>query len=132
MLDIAYFLHYEFTSNECQVFKSMLHAAEFDCCCASSSTVTHFSLVLCNMFHLQCCSNLNQGAIVSVYRLGAADAFCIRLRETVRFSAIISLSLFVNIATKLQGGSNMSGTNCDLFTHKSSRSYLNYLVFDRF
>ena len=25
-------------------------------------------------------------------------------------------------------GSNMTGTNCDLFTHKSSRSYLNHLV----
>jgi hypothetical protein len=23
----------------------------------------------------------------------------------------------------------MTGTNCDLFTHKSSRSYLNHLVF---
>jgi hypothetical protein len=30
---------------------------------------------------------------------------------------------------KLQGGSNMTRTNCDLFTHKSSRSYLNHLVF---
>jgi hypothetical protein len=29
---------------------------------------------------------------------------------------------------KIQGGSNMTGTNCDLFTHKSSRSYLNHLV----
>ena len=29
----------------------------------------------------------------------------------------------------LQGGSNMTGTNSDLFTHKSSRSYLNHLVF---
>jgi hypothetical protein len=28
----------------------------------------------------------------------------------------------------MQGGSNMTGTNCDLFTHKSSRSYLNHLV----
>jgi hypothetical protein len=28
----------------------------------------------------------------------------------------------------IQGGSNMTGTNCDLFTHKSSRSYLNHLV----
>ena len=27
----------------------------------------------------------------------------------------------------IQGGSNMTGTNCDLFTHKSSRSYLNHL-----
>ena len=30
--------------------------------------------------------------------------------------------------TNVQGGSNMTGTNCDLFTHKSSRSYLNHLV----
>jgi hypothetical protein len=28
----------------------------------------------------------------------------------------------------IQGGSNMTGRNCDLFTHKSSRSYLNHLV----
>jgi hypothetical protein len=28
----------------------------------------------------------------------------------------------------IQGGSNMTGTNCDLFTQKSSRSYLNHLV----
>jgi hypothetical protein len=29
----------------------------------------------------------------------------------------------------VQGGSNMTGTNCDLFTHKQSRSYLNHLVY---
>jgi hypothetical protein len=28
----------------------------------------------------------------------------------------------------VQGGSNMTGTNCDLFTHNHSRSYLNDLV----
>jgi hypothetical protein len=28
----------------------------------------------------------------------------------------------------VQGGSNMTGTNCDLFTHNQSRSYLNHLV----
>ena len=28
----------------------------------------------------------------------------------------------------IQGGSNMTGINCDLFTHNQSRSYLNYLV----
>jgi hypothetical protein len=28
----------------------------------------------------------------------------------------------------IQGGSNMTGTKCDFFTHKSSRSYLNHLV----
>ena len=30
---------------------------------------------------------------------------------------------------RIQGGSNMTGTNCDLFTHKSSPSYLNHLVY---
>jgi hypothetical protein len=30
---------------------------------------------------------------------------------------------------QVQGGSNMTGTNCDLFTHKEFRSYLNHLVF---
>jgi hypothetical protein len=29
---------------------------------------------------------------------------------------------------KVQGVSNMTGTNCDLFTHSQSRSYLNHLV----
>jgi hypothetical protein len=29
---------------------------------------------------------------------------------------------------KVQGGSNMTGTNCGLFTHNQSRSYLNHLV----
>jgi hypothetical protein len=29
----------------------------------------------------------------------------------------------------LQGGSNMTGTNCDLFTYNQSRSYLNHLVY---
>jgi hypothetical protein len=29
---------------------------------------------------------------------------------------------------KIQGGSNVTGTNCDLFTHNQSRSYLNHLV----
>jgi hypothetical protein len=29
---------------------------------------------------------------------------------------------------KIKGGTNMTGTNCDLFTHNQSRSYLNHLV----
>jgi hypothetical protein len=32
------------------------------------------------------------------------------------------------IQWQIQGGSNMTGTNCDSFTHKSSRSYFNHLV----
>jgi hypothetical protein len=31
-------------------------------------------------------------------------------------------------ALDVQGGSNMTGTNCDLFTHNQSLSYLNHLV----
>jgi hypothetical protein len=38
-----------------------------------------------------------------------------------------TLPVFIII---IQGDSNMTGTNCDLFTHKSSRSYLNHLVLD--
>ena len=30
----------------------------------------------------------------------------------------------------IQGGSNMTGTNCNLFTHNQSWSYLNHLVRD--
>jgi hypothetical protein len=33
-----------------------------------------------------------------------------------------------SLLEQLQGGSNMTGTNCDLFTHSQSRSYLNHLV----
>jgi hypothetical protein len=32
----------------------------------------------------------------------------------------------------IQGGSNMTGKNCDLFTHNQSRSYLNHLVLSVF
>ena len=34
----------------------------------------------------------------------------------------------VVVVVVVQGGSNMTGTNCDLFTHNQSRSYLNHLV----
>jgi hypothetical protein len=32
----------------------------------------------------------------------------------------------------VQSGSNMTGTNCDLFTHNQSLSYLNHLVYIQF
>jgi hypothetical protein len=40
---------------------------------------------------------------------------------------IVNKILLLN--SVLQGGSNITGTNCDLFTHNRSRSYLNHLVF---
>jgi hypothetical protein len=40
------------------------------------------------------------------------------------------LSWMVKYRTSIvQGGSDMTGTNCDLFTHSQSRSYLTHLVF---
>jgi hypothetical protein len=44
------------------------------------------------------------------------------------FFCVLFLLLVMYVCLFVQGGSNMTGTNCDLFTHKSSRSYLNHLV----
>jgi hypothetical protein len=41
------------------------------------------------------------------------------------------LSSWWTVAPNVQGGSNMTGTNCDLFTHNQSRWYLNHLVFNK-
>jgi hypothetical protein len=40
---------------------------------------------------------------------------------------LCEVSAFLNFV--IQGGSNMNGTNCDLFTHNQSRLYLNHLVY---
>ena len=40
---------------------------------------------------------------------------------------LVLIKHFINMYL-VQGGSNMTGTNCDLFTHNQSRSYLNHLV----
>ena len=39
----------------------------------------------------------------------------------------ITGTLYEDIFTFIQDGSNMTGINCDLFTHNQSRSYLNHL-----
>jgi preprotein translocase subunit SecG len=41
---------------------------------------------------------------------------------------IIIIIMIIIIIIIIQGGSNITGTNCDLFTHNQSRSYLNHLV----
>ena len=43
-------------------------------------------------------------------------------------SAFLLIHCILLVSKDIQGGSNMTGTNCDLFTHKQSRSYLNHLV----
>jgi hypothetical protein len=48
------------------------------------------------------------------------------LRE--RWATEFIVRVKVDIVGNIQGGPNMTGTNCDLFTYKSSRSYLNHLV----
>jgi hypothetical protein len=47
---------------------------------------------------------------------------------STNFSRLTRLVEWRALMFYIQGGSNMTGTNCDLFTHKSSRSYLNHLV----
>jgi hypothetical protein len=48
----------------------------------------------------------------------------------LRGKTLVSLQVIDSsfLLSFLQGGSNMTRTNCGLFTHKSSRSYLNHLV----
>ena len=43
--------------------------------------------------------------------------------------AVLKYNIYSQV--HIQGGSNMTGTNCDLFTHKLSRSYLNHLVHNK-
>jgi hypothetical protein len=49
-------------------------------------------------------------------------------REELALEEAVDVSLR-QTRMKVQGGSNMTGTNCDLFTHNQSRSYLNHLVY---
>jgi hypothetical protein len=51
-------------------------------------------------------------------------------KEGFFFMKLVSLFVCLLVINEciIQGGSNMTGTNCDLFTHKSSRSYLNHFV----
>jgi hypothetical protein len=43
-------------------------------------------------------------------------------------SELTSHAIKLIVLMLVQGGSNVTGTNCDLFTHNQSRSYLNDLV----
>jgi hypothetical protein len=50
------------------------------------------------------------------------------LQPPVRFCLLHYFIQRFSVFDKIQSGSNMTGTNYDLFTQKSSRSYLNHLV----
>jgi hypothetical protein len=58
--------------------------------------------------------------------LSLSSALCLLWR----CSSLVAIFFFYGHLMRIhhvQGGSNMTGTNCHLFTHKSSRSYLNHL-----
>ena len=69
-----------------------------------------------------------------VFVLGIVYAF-----DSFNFSVTVSCGILLScfglsplhshVLIYVQGGSNMTGTNCDLFTNKSSRSYLNHLAY---
>jgi hypothetical protein len=60
-----------------------------------------------------------------------------RIKTNDKLKKLITIKTIINYIKSqrlgwfghVQGGSNMTGTNCDLFTHKSSRLYLNHLVY---
>jgi hypothetical protein len=56
------------------------------------------------------------------------SAMFINANPTTPRLSTYSTLYFSNIKLIVQGGSNITGTNCDLFTHNESRSYLNHLV----
>jgi hypothetical protein len=61
---------------------------------------------------------------------GASHQLCTDFKkayDSIRRKVLYSIHAEFGMPLKLQGGSNMTGTNCDLFTHKSSRFYLNHL-----
>jgi hypothetical protein len=69
------------------------------------------------------------GPIFHVVRYSHQNhAYTPLLRHTCQCPPPTSNLILLYSVTQIQGGSNMTGTNCDLFTHKSSRSYLNHLV----
>jgi hypothetical protein len=53
---------------------------------------------------------------------------CVCVRVCLCVFTYVYIHIYICLCMYVQGGSNMTGTNCDLFTHKSSRLYLNHLV----
>jgi hypothetical protein len=66
---------------------------------------------------------LGGGVVLIIHDFGYVP--CQELIESIKQLS----GVYICVCVYLQGGSNMSGTNCILFTHNQSRSYLNHLVF---
>jgi hypothetical protein len=50
------------------------------------------------------------------------------LRKVKLYSYMKQVYVLISDEAVIQGGSDMTGTNCDLFTHNQSPSFLNHLV----
>jgi hypothetical protein len=95
------------------------------CAVACMSRIeTHSSLTCFVQGHFQCCHPSSKILCQVSYRKSAwssLDTCYIPYQSYLR-------STILRTPNSIQGGSNMTGTNCDLFTHKSCRSYLYHLV----
>jgi hypothetical protein len=61
----------------------------------------------------------------SLVKLGEVTKYYTTVKSGIEY---LSHTRRTHHCNRGQGGSNMTGTNCDLFTHKQSRSCLNHLV----
>jgi hypothetical protein len=74
-----------------------------------------------------CVSFPGQKAVQFVYPLRLHPTLELNYWHNEVSSSVTDFSDSRNV----QSGSNMTGTNCDLFTHNQSRSYLNHLVHNK-
>jgi hypothetical protein len=87
--------------------------------------------------HLSCfvhANNIGEGSILCVFLCPSfSSPLQVPLLCPAQHTAVgVCCAGKQNLYTFVQGGSNMTGTNCDLFTHNQSRSYLNHLVMTDF
>ena len=59
---------------------------------------------------------------------GIFHKFLIFMGHVVQYMGKFNVRTMFSTIFIIQGGSNMTGTDCLQFTHKKSRSYLNHLV----
>jgi hypothetical protein len=94
--------------------------------------------IILSIWKFVCCMVMLCGTVsvsVSVSaRLCPALGYGVRVNSIALHYFPISIILFSSCnllfyVSYIQDGSNMTGINCDLFTHNQSWSYLNHLVF---
>ena len=56
-------------------------------------------------------------------------SLCTSMYTRTHTHVIVYIYIYIYIYIHTQGGSNMTGTDCGLFTHNQSLSYLNHFVY---